>query len=145
MTCLTGIFSKPEKWAAKDGCGDLICCDKLGIFCGACHYWSTSVPECHHHPETPPVVSISAPSPPESSAVICQGILCRTCGVGQEVSLDMLRRLAAAVGTCTDSGWKQQGKKPYETPSGPVSALYSQFWHLSGDLCSSPPVFIRCL
>lgn len=65
--------------------------------------------------------------------------------MGQEASLDMLRRLAAAVGTCTASGWKQQGKKPYEAPSGPVSALYSQFWHLSGDLCSNPSVFARCL
>lgn len=58
-------------------------------------------------------LNISAPSPPESGAVIFQGMLCRmTCGMVQVASLDTPRRLAAAAGTRMDSGWEQHRKKP---------------------------------
>lgn len=88
-------------------------------------------------------LNISAPSPPESGAVLFQGILCRmTCVMVQVASLDTPRRLAAAAaGTRTDSGWEQHRKKPYKAPSGPVSALYSQLWHLLGGLWLQPSSF----
>lgn len=61
--------------------------------------------------------------------------------MGQVASRDMPKRLAAAAGTCTDLVWEQHRKKPYEAPSGPVSALYSQLWHLSADLWLQPHCF----
>jgi len=63
--------------------------------------------------------------------------------MGQVASLDMPRRLAAAAGAHMDLGWEQHGRKTYEAPSGPVSALYSQHWDALGDLCLHPSGFLR--
>lgn len=37
--------------------------------------------------------------------------------------LDTPRRLATTARSLMDLGWEQNGKKPYEAPSGPVSYL----------------------